>query len=489
MGYALGWVAVALAGVAAAPMTERTKAQINYTVRMVEAQGVDWREGVYSRLKPVTRQGSATVWTVPRDAAKHLLEDFSKSGGVKVLQAPTVTQWSGVPATIQHRRNRPVVVQAAWTGQDSATGTASENIRVGWHTTMVGRKLDQGILVQVVFEDTVIRAVHHVNVNRPAEHTCATATDERKQTCTSSATATDELKQTCTGSDATTYLMAMTQAILAAESRSDVKTAESKTCCQSTACAGKDDGVQKVVLDVPEIDTQEILGEWLIPHGEALLVSFGAHTVADKRGMAVVKERLAIIEADLAASVPSVTGINAENPAPVRVPGPQSLDLLVTPPVTASPGQGSVSIVPVLPPRVGALPSVRMPTPEVPSRSIPQGINADGTPADLPRLPEDEMDDDSSAAETSEPMASPQTKKVPHAKPKPATDAGTKKVEFNSPKGAAITLPNVLMPGSSAGLQLLLPMKSMSISLPFGQKLKLEIEVIGNVVPKTTDSP
>ena len=35
---------------------------------------------------------------------------------------------------------------------------------------MVGRKLDQGILVQVVFEDTVIRAVHHVKVNRPAEH-------------------------------------------------------------------------------------------------------------------------------------------------------------------------------------------------------------------------------------------------------------------------------------------------------------------------------
>ena len=40
------------------------------------------------------------------------------------------------------------------------------------------------------------------------------------------------------------------------------------------------------------------MGEWLIPRGEALLVSFGAHTVADKDGKAVVKERLAIIEAD-----------------------------------------------------------------------------------------------------------------------------------------------------------------------------------------------
>ena len=121
MGCALGWVVVALAGVAGAPPAERAKAQITYTVRMVEAQGVDWREGVFDRLKPVTRQGAATVWTVPRDAAKQLLEEFSKSPDAKILQAPKVTSSSGVPATIQCRRNRPVVTQAAWNGQDPAT--------------------------------------------------------------------------------------------------------------------------------------------------------------------------------------------------------------------------------------------------------------------------------------------------------------------------------------------------------------------------------
>ena len=109
MGGALGWFVVALAGVAGAPPAERAKAQITYTVRMVEAQGVDWREGVFNRLKPVTRQGAATVWTVPRDAAKQLLEEFSKSPDAKILQAPKVTASSGVPPTIQCRRNRPVV--------------------------------------------------------------------------------------------------------------------------------------------------------------------------------------------------------------------------------------------------------------------------------------------------------------------------------------------------------------------------------------------
>ena len=83
---------------------------------------------------------------------------------------------------------------------------------------------------------------------------------------------------------------------------------ESRACGQSSASAGKVDDVQKVVLDVPEIDTQEVLGEWLVPRGEVLLVSFGAHTVADKDGMAVVKERLAMIEADEAAGASPVIG-------------------------------------------------------------------------------------------------------------------------------------------------------------------------------------
>ena len=53
----------------------------------------------------------------------------------------------------------------------------------------------------------------------------------------------------------------------------------------------------------PRSIPRKLLGEWLVPRGEVLLVSFGAHTVADKDGMAVVKERLAIIEADEATGV------------------------------------------------------------------------------------------------------------------------------------------------------------------------------------------
>ena len=42
------------------------------------------------------------------------------------------------------------------------------DLRVGWHTTLVGRKLDQGILVKMVLEDTEVRAVHEMPIDAPS---------------------------------------------------------------------------------------------------------------------------------------------------------------------------------------------------------------------------------------------------------------------------------------------------------------------------------
>ena len=55
MGVALGWVAFALAGVAAAPHPGRQTDQITYTVRYVEAEGLGWR----GRSSPVSNRSPA----------------------------------------------------------------------------------------------------------------------------------------------------------------------------------------------------------------------------------------------------------------------------------------------------------------------------------------------------------------------------------------------------------------------------------------------
>ena len=126
-------------GVVGAPTAERDTSQISYTVKMVEADGVGWRGAVLPQLKPVARQGAATIWTLPKSASKSLIETLTANHSGPVVQGPRVNAISGFPATIQCRENRKFVTQVAWNPHDSAAKGDPEDIRVGWHTTMVGR--------------------------------------------------------------------------------------------------------------------------------------------------------------------------------------------------------------------------------------------------------------------------------------------------------------------------------------------------------------
>ncbi len=326
---------------------------------------------------------------------------------------------------------------------------------------MVGRKLDQGILVKIVLEDTEIRAVHHVKVRTSSETQCAGGT-----------------KAECT---------------------------ENQVCCQAAESAASDHAVGKVAFEVPEIGTQEVLGEWLIPTGESLLVSFGAYTIADTEGKAVVRERLAIVEAadvrNSCAVATSNTASTAVQVPPIAVPRlapvlgftatAEALEL--KPPVVMSNAtSGAVQVAPVAVPRI--VPQLRftapaqaevlefkmpMAVPVIPSRSIPQGVHADGRPAELPALPDDEMDEDSSESESAEPRPSPQSKK-PHP-PKPASDAEATKTSYSQKKSSTVFLPSLFLATPSVGFQFLLPLKPLSLKLPFGQRL--EIEIFGRIVP------
>ncbi|MFI5457025.1 MAG: hypothetical protein ACHRXM_16390 [Isosphaerales bacterium] len=441
MGFALGWIAVALAGVGAAPPAERWQEQIRYTVRVVEAEGVGWREAVFTRLKPVTRQGAATVWTLSHDATKRLVDEICKNPAAHVLQAPKVTAFGGATATFFCRRNEQLITQVGWNGDEAAPEGASEAVRVGWHTTMVGRKLDQGILVKLVFEDTEIRAIHRVKLNRSSEPECSSST---KSGGSEPQVFKDALAEAEDAIRITRFHSRLVNLACAEETCT-----ETQACCQSVESGDQDHGVRKVAIEIPEIGSQEVLGEWLIPRGESLLVSFGVHTVAGKNGKAVVKERLAIVGAEEVSSE------------------------------AASAAPAVLQRLPEIPFRPVPIPNIPMPAPSAPSRTIPQGYHADGTPADLPPLPADETDADSSESDSSEPMPSPQTKKP--QQPKPAADSGANKAAFAPPRSPAVFLPSVFLARPSVGFQFLLPLSPLSLKLPFNQRL--EIEIYGRMVP------
>jgi hypothetical protein len=540
MGISIGWIALLL-GVTGAQPADKNAAQITYTVRMVEAEGVGWRAAVMSQLKPVTRQGSATVWTLPASASSRLIEEIAKNstGSGKVSR---VIAFSGVPATIQVRENRKFVTHVSWNSDEAkATGTP-ENLRVGWHSTLIGRKLDQGILVKMVFEDTEVRHVHQVTLDRPSDP------KDIKSGAPSPSPADRDVKTTGFSRDA------FANSPFEEPETTSSASARSETDCPESRCPFScPDGIaekENRLLQLPEIASQEVLGEWLIPSGECLLVSFGPHTEADQDGKAVVRERLAFIEADAkpvavtaqrvmtappyvftpAARVLIAPSVMA--PPAVYVPySPNGTPLHGFPPAGAPAAPVVVAPAPEVPlpsgrymhddvkympsypdfpwantqaaterarkramgveppPPVGGAPAAVAPAapdgvtrmPAVPSRSFPQGVHVDGSKAKLPPLPDDEMDDDTAKSESAEPRPSPQ-KKVPR-KSKPAADESTTKASFVKPKSSTFILPSVFLPGASVGFQFLLPITPLSIKLPFNQRLV--IEIFGRVVPDT----
>ena len=74
-------------------------------------------------------------------------------------------------------------------------------------------------------------------------------------------------------------------------------------------------------VQIPEIGHAEIAGEWLIPHDEFLVVAFGPHTVADKDGKAVVRERLALVSAEEVALPTASTSRGYPGTAPTAATG------------------------------------------------------------------------------------------------------------------------------------------------------------------------
>ena len=128
-------------------------------------------------LKPVTSHGAVSVWTAPAGFLKSLPAGTVAEviSAPKLIAAPTMT-----PAHVTTRKNQSFVTQAAWIDEAKDLRIKYDSVRSGMAATVAGRKLDQGILVQLVIEDTDIRSIHTVNVTSPvaARHSASRQADE-----------------------------------------------------------------------------------------------------------------------------------------------------------------------------------------------------------------------------------------------------------------------------------------------------------------------
>ncbi|SIO03309.1 hypothetical protein SAMN05444166_2126 [Singulisphaera sp. GP187] len=233
MHVALSLFVVALLGADSSPNPGHPP--IQYRVKLLEMDGLKWRESIYARLQPVSRQGSCSIWTANQELIKPLVDQASR-----VLMSPQVMADPDAMAVYSQRTTRKVASQLTRHADgpvDHALAVAyttdHEDLREGCQFTMSGRKLDQGMLVRMVVEETRIAAIHQVK---------------------------------------------LTEFVPKKDEQDEPTTLSPK-------------------LDVPEVVKESLQGEWLIPNGGVLVASLGAHTIDDGHGKAVVRERLMLVEA------------------------------------------------------------------------------------------------------------------------------------------------------------------------------------------------
>jgi hypothetical protein len=217
-----------------------------------------------------------------------------------------------------------------------------DRVEERFSATISGRKLDQGILARVALDESHVKAMHKlkqtetVRVPVRLDVDCDFLPDGLGKIAS-------QLVTNCASERLTTSL-----------------------------------GVAVQEIEVPEISQAKVDGEWLIPNEGVLLVSLGIETVADEKGMAGARERVAVI------------------------------------------GAGSIAMSPVAEPaRVdAALPPVpyqysRLPMPPAPARSMPEPLDPNGNLVDLPPLPEAVASADLDRIKPAPNQPSPQTPVFP----------------------------------------------------------------------------
>ncbi|WP_165073643.1 hypothetical protein [Paludisphaera rhizosphaerae] len=476
MGVSLESLALALAAMGLGAPMEDPKPEITYRFRTVEVRGLAWRDAGIG-LKPVAQHNAVSVWTCPDDFIDRLPAEAHAAA-----EAPSAVKGlAQTPVHLASSRNQQFVTRVVYKGKAKSPQPVVESVREGVTATVVGRKIDQGVLTQLVIDDVDVRSVHtlkpanHVKqvraeVETPASEPCPymarQAAEERTSVVAVSVTASMEADPKATWQPST-----------AAEAHGDCK--DKAECCQAEtrAVAAKSDAAAARAawfaegkLQIPEIGRASAAGEWLIPDGEVLVIGFGPHTIADADGKAVVREHLVVVSAEV-----------DDEESPIVVPD------RVRP---EEPKADSAPPAPIETPRT----AVKLP--ELPGRTLPQGVHPDGTPAALPTLPEDEEPVDA-ADESDETRATPQSRKKPSpqmqpsaspAESEPKSDAKALKSSFSLP--ALKSLPNFpplnslvnsgVFPIPFHGAQFLVPLKPLALKLPFNQKL--EFELVGRVV-------
>ncbi len=346
-------------------------------LRVLTMDGLEWRSASYARLQAVGRQGTSAIWTADRALAS-ALADRARSK----IDCPIVT---GKGNATLCRSDVIAYVAAVDRVADGPINQSTslaflprpDRIEAGFALNVAARRIDQGFLTRLTLDERCVDALHEVPQTEAVRPSTAKAPRTPAEV----------------GREIINVVM-----------------------CGDQADAGRSISCK---VQVPEVSICRIDGEWLIPTDGVLLVSLGVKTVADDKGMAVVRERLAVIEVDGADATPGRPEARADAAPPM-------------------PFQYA-----------------RLPMPAAPARSMPEPLDPDGNLVDLPPLPEAVASADLERIKPAPNQPSPQTQIFPSPSFDPERDTELARTSFDAENPAAKRPPSAHGSEAQARIRLL----------------------------------
>jgi hypothetical protein len=258
---------------------------VTFEIREIAVAGPEWRGKMLASLQPVARQEGSSVWALDAAAIKELLAYCQADPRCRVVQPPAMTARIGEPVRMSSETAHNYVAHLKRVsdappnqGTQIAFQPEVDKVHSGVRVSVVSSELKgQALFARIVIEENRLVAFH------TAEYTEG--------------------------------VKSKTQADPA------VARASLRNLARLNPNHGPEPSRIKAQIQIPEVDSRRVEGQWLVPGEGALLVSLGPCTRHDGMLKRQYEERLIAITArptSPAAPAPS-------QPSPVKTPIPRPI--------------------------------------------------------------------------------------------------------------------------------------------------------------------
>ena len=257
---------------------------VDFQIRDIRASNPGWRGRLILKLQPVARDEGCAVWSLDAAGVKELLELFQADTRSNVLQAPKMTARIGDPA----RMTSEEAVQYVASLRRVADGPPNQSTRLafeplvdkvhsGVRVNILSSQLkDRKLFAKVVIQENRLMAVHTVRYTETVQPKPGT----------------------------------------------DPEVTKTSLLDRLNPNHGSHPAAINATIQVPEVDTRRIEGEWLIPSDGALLVSLGPRGQHERGFLKAYEEHLIAISARPVADPASVQPQGLQ-PTPAIAPQPR----------------------------------------------------------------------------------------------------------------------------------------------------------------------